>query len=127
MVQNWELMKGSRANAAGRIAGRRGRVRIASAMCGALALMGGIAAGSTATWDSTGVATSSPKDGSGTWDLTSNHWNTGAVDTSWQSLNGAVAIFGTGTAAAGTIQLVSSVTAGGLTFNAPGSGNYTME
>jgi autotransporter-associated beta strand protein len=77
------------------------------------------------TWDASGVATTSPTDGAGTWDTTGANWNNGSVSAAWPNTNANIAVFGANNGAAGTIA-VSTVTTNGLTFNAPGSGNYTL-
>ena len=77
----------------------------------------------TQTWNP-GLSTIKGTDGAGTWDngVTAD-WYDGTADV-WT--NGNTAIIGAGTGAAGTITLGAGVTAGGITFNAAGSGNYTI-
>ncbi len=67
-------------------------------------------------------------DGGGNWDPTGGTtWlnGTSQVYGPWGNTNVDEAIFGVGSGAAGTIT-VSSVTANKITFNAPGSGYYTL-
>ena len=73
---------------------------------------------STLIWDPTQDLTGNG--GAGTWDTSTSEWlNTGA-DFSWNNANGDTAQFqGTG----GLVTLATSITAGGLIFNAPG---YTL-
>ncbi|MEN3943582.1 autotransporter-associated beta strand repeat-containing protein [Prosthecobacter sp. SYSU 5D2] len=71
------------------------------------------------------------QDGPGTWNTTAaDRWfNPAAMPPGYQVWNNDqadIAIFGTGTGAAGTVTLESAITAGGLTFNATGSGSYTL-
>jgi fibronectin-binding autotransporter adhesin len=77
------------------------------------------------TWDSSGTATSFSEvtDGPGTWSTSSVNWWNGSSDIAWSGTNSAV--FGVGNGAAGTIN-VGNLTASAITFNAPGSGNYTL-
>jgi autotransporter-associated beta strand protein len=94
----------------------------------AAALWTNSAIGQTATWDSGGANAAAPQDGPGLWDTTTNaDWSSGGGDSVWT--NGQTALFGTGTAAAGTVNIddaSGSVSAAGIIFNAPGSGNYTI-
>lgn len=77
------------------------------------------------TW-STGTAALT--DGSGNWNATGGtNWFNGTNSTygQWGNTNADTATFGVGNNAAGTIT-VGGVTANGITFNAAGSGNYTL-
>ena len=105
---------------------RRGRKNIAGAIGGVLTVMGIglVPAALGVTWDSGGASPTSPHDGSGNWDFTTIDWSNGSTDMAWP--NGSQAIFGAGTGAAGTINLLSSVNVTGLVFNMPGSGNYNI-
>jgi autotransporter-associated beta strand protein len=84
----------------------------------------------TLTWDGD-VTGEGQQDGPGTWNATApDRWfNPAAVPPGYQVWNNDqadIAIFGTGTGEAGTVTLDSAITAGGLTFNATGSGSYTL-
>jgi autotransporter-associated beta strand protein len=81
----------------------------------------------TATWDSSGSGT--PTDGPGNWDTTTSaNWLIGSPpDAVW--VNGNTALFGVASGAGDVVTIddaSSGVTAAGLTFNPPGSGNYTI-
>ncbi len=81
----------------------------------------------TLTWDSSGTATAStPLDGSGTWNTSTALWNNGSTDAAWVNANNDTAVFGSGNGAAGTVTLGANIQVGGITFNTPGSGNYTI-
>ncbi|WP_193212083.1 beta strand repeat-containing protein [Luteolibacter marinus] len=78
----------------------------------------------TLTWDAnTGAA--GPQDGAGTWDTTATNWWDGSGNVAFSSSD--IAVFGAGSGAAGTITQSGPITAGGLTFDAAGSGTYTIE
>ena len=77
----------------------------------------------TYTWDSSGNGTA--LDGSGTWSLTGPNWWNGS-DVLWPNSSADTAVFGAGSGAAGTVAVSGGVTAQALTFNAVGSGNYTL-
>ena len=77
------------------------------------------------TWDDLGANPTNPADGAGNWDTATALWSNGTADTAWNNSYGNVAVFGHGHGAAGTVT-VGNVSAGGLIFNAPGSGNYTL-
>ncbi len=77
------------------------------------------------TWDKLGASPTNPVDGGGTWNTTSAQWSNGSVDAAWSNSNGYSAVFGNSNGAAGTMA-VGAVTAGGLVFNAPDSGTYTL-
>mgnify|MGYP002129223042 FL=1 len=58
--------------------------------------------------------------GAGTWDLSTPNWLTGGADDIWTNVGGNTAAFqGTG----GLVTLAAGITAGGLSFDAPG---YTL-
>jgi fibronectin-binding autotransporter adhesin len=79
----------------------------------------------TLTWDASGIATTAPTDGAGTWDTSAANWNNGSGDVAWPNTNADIAVFGSLNGAAGTVS-VGSVTANGINFNAPTSGNYEL-
>ncbi len=82
------------------------------------------------TWDADAITTSGAQDGSGNWtSLASNtNWWDGAANVTWNNATPDNATFGAGTGAAGTVTVPSSTTntVGNLTFNATGSGIYTI-
>lgn len=89
----------------------------------------GIVVGSALTWNSDGSNTNAAQDGDGTWADQStggntNWWNGGNVQ--WNNAAPGIAIFGATNGAAGTATLGGAITAAGINFNAPGSGNYTV-
>ncbi len=77
------------------------------------------------TWDASG---SDPlDDGAGTWASSGGtNWFNGTTYGAWGNTTSDVAFFGVGSGAAGTVTVSGSVTTNGLTFNAAGSGNYTL-
>lgn len=79
----------------------------------------------TLTWDADGIAPAIT-DGSGNWDVGgASTWLNGASSSTFST--GDDVIFGGGTSGtAGLITLLSSLSAGSLTFNAPFAGNYTI-
>lgn len=81
-------------------------------------------------WDG---APSNPglQDGAGPWNTTvADRWYSSAGlppgYISWDNTAGHIAVFGAGAEAAGNVTLEEAISAGGLIFNAPGSGNYTL-
>jgi len=74
------------------------------------------------------TTTTAAQDGAGAgWNTTNtNFWN-GTADVAWPNTTSDTAVFGAGTGAgaAGTVT-VGTVTTNNITFNAPGSGNYTL-
>ncbi|MCI0150755.1 autotransporter-associated beta strand repeat-containing protein, partial [Paraburkholderia sediminicola] len=80
------------------------------------------------TWDASGVATttSTATDGGGNWDTSTLRWNNNVVDHVWSNAAGDTAVIGNGNGTAGTLTLTTPITVGGLIFNAPGSGSYTL-
>lgn len=80
----------------------------------------------TLTWDSGGASPGNPLDGSGTWNTSSLLWSNGVSDIAWTNSISNIAVFGNNNGAAGTVTLGEAITAGGLTFDAPGSGAYTV-
>jgi autotransporter-associated beta strand protein len=92
-----------------------------------------IGLGDTLTWDASGANPAAPTDGSGSWSTaTSTNWSggvggaIGASDATWSS--GYNAVIGANNGAAGTITITApaGVTVSNLTFNAAGSGSYTI-
>jgi autotransporter-associated beta strand protein len=83
--------------------------------------------GSIFTWNPS-ASISAPVDGSGTWNSSSSTpaaWYASGVNFAWNT--SAIAVIGAGNGAAGSITVVSGgITAGGLVFNAAGSGTYTV-
>ncbi len=67
-------------------------------------------------------------DGAGAWDITTNQWDSNGTYSAWPNAITDIAVFGANSGTAGTIALSSTdvITAGGITFNQPGSGNYTL-
>ncbi|CAN5496736.1 hypothetical protein BH09VER1_BH09VER1_42960 [soil metagenome] len=86
----------------------------------------GMAAAGTFTWDSSGANPANPVDGAGTWNTSNLLWSDGATDSAWNNAGNDTAVFGNANGAAGTVSLGSAITAGGITFNLPGSGNYLI-
>lgn len=80
----------------------------------------------TLTWDSGGASPANPLDGSGSWNTSSLLWSNGASDAAWTNSASNIAVFGNNNGAAGTVTLGEAITAGGITFNSPGSGTYTI-
>ena len=80
------------------------------------------------TWDGSGIAstTNTATDGSGNWDTSTACWNNNITDQAWNNAADDTAIIGNNHGAAGTLTLTTPITAGGLIFNAPGSGAYTL-
>jgi autotransporter-associated beta strand protein len=81
-------------------------------------------------WDSS-AGGGVPQDGGGVWADPSSgsgttNWWSGAQDVLWTNAVPDTAAFGANSGAAGTVTLGGPVTAAGLNFNAPGSGNYTI-
>ena len=84
-----------------------------------------VLAAATLTWDASGANPTAAVDGAGTWDTASAKWSNATADIIWPNTGAEIAIFGKANGAAGTIT-VGTVTANGITFNAPGSGAYTL-
>ncbi|OYV01069.1 MAG: hypothetical protein CFE26_23300, partial [Verrucomicrobiales bacterium VVV1] len=55
----------------------------------------------TLTWDASGIATTAPTDGAGTWDTSAVNWNNGSGDVAWPNTNADIAVFGSLNGAAG--------------------------
>ncbi|MBN8460058.1 MAG: autotransporter-associated beta strand repeat-containing protein [Verrucomicrobia bacterium] len=77
------------------------------------------------TWDADGIGPML-EDGGGNWNPTGGtNWSNGVNNGAWGNTTVDEAIFGVANGAADTIT-VGTVTANKLTFNAPGSGSYTL-
>lgn len=77
-------------------------------------------------WDAV-PGTAGSQDGAGTWAVDTGNWfnqTLGQDNRTW--VNGSAAVFGSGSGAAGTVTVSGAVSAGALTFQAAGSGNYTL-
>ena len=90
-----------------------------------VALAARAAAGAVFTWDSSGASPTAPVDGPGTWSATAANWSDGTADGRWVNTSSGIAAFGTG-GTAGTVSVVGSLVAGGLTFNPTAAGDYTL-
>ena len=77
------------------------------------------------TWDAD-TGTSGAQDGSGTWSTVAANWWNGSTDVVWPNLSTSTATIGANSGAAGTITVDGSLTLNAITFNAPGSGAYTV-
>jgi autotransporter-associated beta strand protein len=95
-----------------------------------LALLSGLSPGVAAVLTWNGGGTTNLQDGPGNWDVTStNRWwtGTGVNYQFWNNANNDTAVFGVGTGDAGaSVTLKAPITVGGLVFNPPGSGIYTI-
>ena len=96
-------------------------------MTGIAAALFAIASSNAAmlTWD-TNTTDGVASDGSGIWDAVNTNWFDGTVNTNWRDANPDFAIFGATNGAAGTVTVTNTRTIGGITFNSPGSGTYTI-
>lgn len=90
-----------------------------------LAFFGALPARAQVTWDAS-AGTSGPQDGSGTWSTADANWWNGSTNVVWPNLTTSSAIIGANSGAAGTITVSGSLTLNNITFNAPGSGTYTL-
>jgi autotransporter-associated beta strand protein len=81
---------------------------------------------STYTFDRLGASPTDPADGSGNWDTATALWSDGNTDNVWNDNGLAIAVFGNNNGAAGTITVGNNIAVGGLVFNPPGSGAYTL-
>jgi fibronectin-binding autotransporter adhesin len=104
-------------------AGKRNRFRVCAAL--ALAFLAASGAQAQVTWDAD-TGTSGPQDGSGTWSTADANWWNGSTNVVWPNLATSSAIIGANSGAAGTITVDGSLTLNAITFNAPGSGAYTV-
>jgi len=86
------------------------------------------ATAATFTWDANGIFGDGNQDGAGTWSTGNANWNNGIGDVVWPNsgTNDDAAVFGVGSGAAGAVNVSGTVNVNGITFNAPGSGNYTI-
>ncbi|MCU0794790.1 MAG: autotransporter-associated beta strand repeat-containing protein [Akkermansiaceae bacterium] len=81
---------------------------------------------STLTWDSN-TTTTGAQDGAGTWNTSNTNWWNGTTNVSFTGGTNVIFGAGAGAGAAGSIAVdAGGVTAGDLTFNAPGSGSYAF-
>jgi autotransporter-associated beta strand protein len=82
------------------------------------------------TWDADAITATGPQDGAGNWTTatSSTNWWDGSANVVWTNTAPDNAIFGAGSGAAGIVTIASGITnnVGGVTFNAPGSGSYTI-
>ncbi|OUM02997.1 hypothetical protein A8M77_08630 [Variovorax sp. JS1663] len=94
----------------------------------AAALTTPFARAATLTWDASGLATatSTATDGGGTWNTTLSRWNNNTADLAWSNAAGDVASIGNNNGPGGVLNLATPITVGGLIFNAPASGSYTL-
>ena len=85
-----------------------------------------ISLGETLTWDASGINPIAPTDGSGNWSRSLTNWSNSGQEVSWQPSDNAV--IGANNGAAGTITVTDAagVAVSNITFNAAGSGNYTI-
>ena len=94
---------------------------------GGLAAVQIVAIAPSLTWNG-GAGTPGPVDGVDTWNATSgttNWWNNStSASAAWG--DGSDAIFGVGSGTAGTVTISGTVQPDSITFNAAGSGNYTL-
>lgn len=93
--------------------------------CATLAVLSTLCAtAANLQWDND-PGTSGAQDGSGTWDTSSLNWINGTTNVVWD--NNSTAIFGNNNGASNsgifTVSLAGDVSATGLTFKNPGSGN----
>lgn len=100
---------------------------VARLMAAALLATQARAANTSFTWDSSGANPTSPVDGDGNWDTTTDaNWSNGTNDVTWPAIGTSnTAVFGSG-GTAGTVTITSPVAASDLTFNAVSSGDYTI-
>ena len=81
--------------------------------------------GTNLVWDPNGNGA----DGAGPWNASNLVWAnpaSGGADIVWRNSANDIAVFGAGSGAAGAVTVNGTLTAGGVTFNATGSGNYTL-
>jgi len=106
----------------------RGWLSVAAGVALAAGMMAGTAGAAGFTWDSDGTFANGNQDGAGTWSAANANWNNGAADVVWPNSagNDDAATFGAGSGAAGTVTVSGSVNVNAVSFNAPGSGNYTI-
>jgi fibronectin-binding autotransporter adhesin len=102
----------------------RGAAKFSLAMA-ALAVAASAEAASL-TWDASGANPANAQDGAGTWSTANANWSNGSIDSVWNNASVDTAVFGNANGAAGSVTVGSAVTAGGIIFNAAGSGSYTI-
>ena len=83
-----------------------------------------VAQASVLTWDGNPGAAGN-QDAAGTWNTSVSRWN-GSTGTLWNNAPPDSAVFGANSGAAGLVTLGAAVAVDGITFNAPGSGHYTI-
>ncbi|HEY4414673.1 MAG TPA: LamG-like jellyroll fold domain-containing protein, partial [Verrucomicrobiae bacterium] len=81
------------------------------------------ATGTALQWDA-GGSTAGAQDGSANWSSTVNTWWNGSATVAWQ--NSALAIIGSGTMTNCVATITSTLTLGGIIFNANNGGGYTL-
>lgn len=83
-------------------------------------------ASNSLTWDASGSNPGAPTDGGGTWSISAANWSNGTSDAPWSPGNSAVIGSNNGTAGTITIGDASGEMVSNITFNAAGSGGYTI-
>ena len=86
---------------------------------------GSIAQAAVLTWDAD-TTTPGAQDGAGTWNTSNTNWWDGTGNVAWNNSLPDSAVIGAGSGAAGTITVSGTINVAGITFAAPGSGNYTL-
>jgi hypothetical protein len=76
------------------------------------------------TWDPS--PTAGLQDGPGVWNTSAAVFSNGTTNFAWTNGTSLNATFGVGSGAAGTVTLGTNISAQTITFNAAGSGNYTI-
>jgi autotransporter-associated beta strand protein len=76
------------------------------------------------TWDT--APAPALADGSGVWDLAHTNFTDGTANYAWSNNYSTGVTFGAGSGAAGVVTLGANITLETITFNAAGSGNYTI-
>jgi hypothetical protein len=77
------------------------------------------------TWNAN-TSSTTPTDGPGVWNLSTAHFTDGTNYIFNSPERTQIATFGAGNGSAGTVTLGANITIDSLTFNAAGSGNYTI-
>ena len=77
----------------------------------------------TLAWDA-GSAGTGPQDGSDNWGAGATTWWNGSAATAWT--DGALAVFGNGTATNCLVTMLNDLTPGGILFNITGGGSYNI-
>lgn len=91
----------------------------------AVCFVAGSAPAASVTWDAD-TGTAGAQDGGGTWDGAATNWWNGSTNVVWPDTTADTAVIGTNSGAAGTITVSGTRTLNRITFNAPGSGTYTL-